>query len=169
AGEPARAAPPVAPAVRPAALGGRVAMDAPERLEWLGVTLARVTAVAALGVLAWLAARRRGPALRGAVVFAALTGLLAVPARAAVGLALLYRWVWRAEPVPQEEWAACLEPDAGRPRVAVRESPAVDSPLTLGLFRPIILLPAGWREWSAEQLGLVLAHELAHVRRCDFL
>ena len=267
-------------------------MDAPERLEWLGVTLARVTAVAALGVLAWLAARRRGPALRGAVVFAALTGLLAVPAlaavapvwlrvpavvvpppgvppepprprevvrapalpapaariapavvrpepadklppmpddptelfddelpaenpepaataalpppedaippepgearragpsaasilvcawllgvlvclaRAAVGLALLYRWVWRAEPVPQEEWAACLEPDAGRPRVAVRESPAVDSPLTLGLFRPIILLPAGWREWSAEQLGLVLAHELAHVRRCDFL
>ena len=92
--------------------------------------------------------------------------------RSLVCLALLYRWAWRARPIRDAEWADCLEslPDRdGRPRVALRESRAVGSPLTLGLFRPVILLPAGWRDWSAEQLRLVLAHELAHVRRRDFL
>jgi WD40 repeat protein/beta-lactamase regulating signal transducer with metallopeptidase domain len=265
-------------------------MDAPVRLPWAGVTLVQVTAVAALGLLAWAAARRRGPALRGAVVFAALAGLLAVPALATVapvwlplaglapprpapepppppvvpppapdvvaprlvavrppadppdmmppgteemadpadefvvfedeeepaaaavppaaekpsieiekagragpsaasilvgvwlvgavaclvrsllGVVLLYRWARRAKPVPEADWAACLGAVGGdRPAVAVRESRAVGSPLTLGLFRPVILLPSGWRGWSAEQLRLVLAHELAHVRRGDFL
>jgi WD40 repeat protein/beta-lactamase regulating signal transducer with metallopeptidase domain len=260
---------------------------------WPGVTLVQVTLVAALGVLAWLTARRGGPALRGAVVLSALVGLLVVPAlatvapvwlplpgitppapapeparprevvraplplperpavpsvlptkpavkpaplpmdiidpveepappetlepaaaeplplleaappatepekprraapsaasilvggwllgavlylaRALMSLALLYRCAWLARPVAEAEWADCLSslPDQdGRPRVAVRESRAVGSPLTLGLFRSVILLPAGWRGWSPGQLRLVLAHELAHVRRRDFL
>jgi WD40 repeat protein/beta-lactamase regulating signal transducer with metallopeptidase domain len=101
-----------------------------------------------------------------------LLGALAYLARALVCLALLYYWVWRARPISEGEWAACLTspPDRdSQPRIAVRENPAVDSPLTLGLFRPVILLPASWRGWPAEQLRLVLAHELAHVRRRDFL
>src|SRR3712207_8854020 len=36
------------------------------------------------------------------------------------------------------------------------------------LFRSV-LLPAGWREWTGPQRRAVLAHELAHVRRNDFL
>src|SRR5215471_14866422 len=51
---------------------------------WLRVALVQVTLVALLGLLAWLAARRGGPALRGAVLLAALAGVVIVPALAAV-------------------------------------------------------------------------------------
>lgn len=39
----------------------------------------------------------------------------------------------------------------------------------MGLFRPVILLPSGWRSWSAALRDLILGHELAHVRRHDYL
>ncbi|WP_146531769.1 M56 family metallopeptidase, partial [Novipirellula artificiosorum] len=43
----------------------------------------------------------------------------------------------------------------------------VSSPVTLGAFRPVILLPNGAANWSADRLRMVLAHELAHVVRHD--
>ncbi|QOY87914.1 M56 family metallopeptidase [Paludibaculum fermentans] len=49
----------------------------------------------------------------------------------------------------------------------VRESPQVASPVTVGLARPVILLPADWREWGPAKLDAVLAHERSHVRRRD--
>jgi TonB family protein len=39
---------------------------------------------------------------------------------------------------------------------------------TSGLFRPRVLLPSGARGWSDERIRIVLAHELAHVRRGDW-
>lgn len=51
--------------------------------------------------------------------------------------------------------------------VDVRESERVTSPVTVGLLRPVILLPADWRTWSAAKLDAVLAHEQSHVRRRD--
>ena len=50
---------------------------------------------------------------------------------------------------------------------AVLESAAVATPLTVGVFSPRVLLPAGWRTWQADKLRAVLAHEQAHVRRRD--
>ena len=55
------------------------------------------------------------------------------------------------------------------PVPALMESPSVSVPVTLGLLRPIILLPAAWRDWSDEKLRMVLAHELSHVERRDAL
>lgn len=42
-----------------------------------------------------------------------------------------------------------------------------NSPLLLGVFRPILLLPD--REMTSEQLHNVLAHEMTHLRRNDML
>ncbi len=46
-------------------------------------------------------------------------------------------------------------------------SRACAAPVTVGCFRPRILLPENWREWSAPQLAAVLAHEGKHARRRD--
>ena len=48
-------------------------------------------------------------------------------------------------------------------------SPDAAVPLTLGAFRPVIVLPAGFGHWDRNRLQLVLAHEMAHVRRRDVL
>lgn len=58
---------------------------------------------------------------------------------------------------------------AGRSRYEVREAASISVPLTLGWLRPIVLLPAGWRNWDRAKLRAVMAHELAHVRRSDWL
>ena len=52
------------------------------------------------------------------------------------------------------------------PRICVTQSRR--APLTFGILRPVILLPDDLPAGS-ERLRLVLAHELAHVRRCDCL
>lgn len=40
---------------------------------------------------------------------------------------------------------------------------------TWGASRPTIILPRGAHEWSAERARIVIAHELAHARRGDWL
>lgn len=51
--------------------------------------------------------------------------------------------------------------------IEIRESALVPAPLTLGMVRPAIVLPVGWREWEARKIEAVLAHERSHVRRFD--
>ena len=53
--------------------------------------------------------------------------------------------------------------------VALRISSAIDGPLTLGALRAIVLLPlTALTSLGPDELEVVLAHELAHVRRADF-
>jgi len=49
----------------------------------------------------------------------------------------------------------------------VRESREIASPATIGVLRPVVLLPPGWRHWHAAKLAAVLAHEGSHIRRRD--
>jgi beta-lactamase regulating signal transducer with metallopeptidase domain len=53
------------------------------------------------------------------------------------------------------------------PRLA--ESELVSVPATLGVFRPVILLPVDWREWDEAKFDAILAHEVSHVARRDAL
>lgn len=51
--------------------------------------------------------------------------------------------------------------------IAVRQSDRITSPLTYGIFRPVILLPKK-TDWEKEQeLSYILLHEYVHIRRCD--
>jgi len=49
----------------------------------------------------------------------------------------------------------------------LKESAALSVPATLGIRRPVILLPAAWSTWPEERLQAVLAHEISHVSRGD--
>lgn len=53
--------------------------------------------------------------------------------------------------------------------VALRESKEVASATVIGWRQPVILLPLDWQSWTSDQFQAALAHELAHVRRKDFL
>ena len=46
-------------------------------------------------------------------------------------------------------------------------SPECSSPLTVGWFRPAIILPPSWSEWPGSELNAVLAHEREHARQRD--
>jgi beta-lactamase regulating signal transducer with metallopeptidase domain len=77
------------------------------------------------------------------------------------------RWVMDG---PLAELLERLRAEAGvlRP-VALLQGPDDSAmPVTWGVLRPRILLPAGAEEWPAERLRSVLLHELAHVRRGDW-
>ncbi|MBN1515015.1 DUF4252 domain-containing protein [Candidatus Sumerlaeota bacterium] len=54
--------------------------------------------------------------------------------------------------------------------VRLLESALVDSPSVIGIFKPVILLPASALCGLPQaQLEAILVHELAHIRRYDFL
>lgn len=55
-------------------------------------------------------------------------------------------------------------------KIPLLYSSQVSSPLTLGLFKPAIMLPIDIEQQLTEkQLGMVLLHELAHIQRRDIL
>jgi beta-lactamase regulating signal transducer with metallopeptidase domain len=54
-------------------------------------------------------------------------------------------------------------------RLRVVQSADMQIPVTWGLWRPVVILPADATEWDPGQLDAVLLHELAHVRRWDYL
>jgi beta-lactamase regulating signal transducer with metallopeptidase domain len=51
----------------------------------------------------------------------------------------------------------------------IRTSPLCSSPVTVGLFRPMVIFPEYWREWEQSKLSAILAHEEEHARRHDSL
>ena len=54
--------------------------------------------------------------------------------------------------------------------VALMESALVKTPMAIGYLKPVVLLPIGAiNGLSAEQVEAVLAHELAHIYRRDYL
>jgi beta-lactamase regulating signal transducer with metallopeptidase domain len=54
--------------------------------------------------------------------------------------------------------------------VGIMESALVQVPTVVGHLRPVILLPvSALTGLSTEQIEAILAHELAHIKRCDYL
>ncbi|MBC8872564.1 MAG: DUF1559 domain-containing protein [Planctomycetes bacterium] len=56
-----------------------------------------------------------------------------------------------------------------RKTIDLRQSNSLTTAATIGWRRPLILLPADWIEWNSRERSVVLAHEIAHIRRNDFL
>ena len=101
-------------------------------------------------------------------------GFVFVLFRLVLGLFLLARISSRAVPLTQQSW---IDHVSERSRALGIDHPvrillstnARSMPLTWGIFRPPILLPAGAAQWSEDRLRIVFAHELAHITRRDWL
>ncbi|WP_165227226.1 M56 family metallopeptidase [Aquisphaera insulae] len=53
--------------------------------------------------------------------------------------------------------------------VDLRVAPSLSTPATIGGRRPLILVPSEWASWDDDERRAVIAHELAHVCRGDYL
>jgi beta-lactamase regulating signal transducer with metallopeptidase domain len=63
-------------------------------------------------------------------------------------------------------WERCKKKMGTTRRVRLVESEGVDSPVVVGIFRPVVVLPGGLAGRGGD-VEPVLLHELAHVRRRD--
>ena len=98
-----------------------------------------------------------------------LAGALFFLARFGAGIIMSRRLVRRSRAIT-EAFALARLSSSDRPiapRLATSE--CISVPVTVGAFRPTILLPSDWREWDEEKLDAVLAHEFSHVVRRDAL
>ena len=90
------------------------------------------------------------------------------------GLASMRRWRSRGNWPAMEEWEQRLrglarQLEVTKP-VALLESIVVNTPVTVGHLRPLILVPVGMlARLPANQVEAILLHELAHIRRYDYL
>jgi TonB family protein len=127
---------------------GRLPSAADEPARWPAVTVA--AAVALWGV---------GAVLASTILLGAAIRLRQVAARGVeTGDP---RWRRALE-------AACHAAGVARP-VRLLVTPDAALLATWGWRRPRILIPAGALEWSDERIHTVLAHEIAHVRRGDWM
>ena len=83
------------------------------------------------------------------------------------GYCLLRGKIRRNETAPAPEALALLAELDPSGRVRLVESAAVDTPLLLGLFTPVIVLPPQVRD--PDRLRDILTHALTHARRHDLL
>jgi beta-lactamase regulating signal transducer with metallopeptidase domain len=108
-----------------------------------------------------------------AIVAIWLAGVIVLSSRLLVSWARARHLVHRGGNDASAQWqhAARRLSDALGLRRAVRlvESAAVEVPSVIGSLRPVVLLPASTLTgMTPEQIEMVLAHELAHIRRHDF-
>jgi len=103
-----------------------------------------------------------------------LCGVLILSTRLIVGWIGAHRLTTRRSHAAGDQW----ERSAYRIAVALQlrrtiqllESAAVEVPTVVGWLRPVVLLPiASLSGLSMQQIEMVLAHELAHIRRHDFI
>jgi beta-lactamase regulating signal transducer with metallopeptidase domain len=115
-----------------------------------------------------------GEAVAIAIVMAWGLGVLLLSLRLAGGWILARRLAARATGPATAEvcaLAAAVSRRLGLTRaVRVVDSTAVSVPMLVGWVKPVVLFPASALSGlSAEQIEALIAHELAHVRRHDFL
>jgi len=101
-----------------------------------------------------------------------LTGALLSLLRPGFGLWGIARLFQASEPVsdaPTLALAAGCAAALGLARTPALRQAGAPVPMTWGWRRPVVLLPDEARGWTEGRLRAVLLHELAHVRRRDWL
>jgi beta-lactamase regulating signal transducer with metallopeptidase domain len=89
-----------------------------------------------------------------------LLGVLVVGIRKTGARLAAARLARRADVVDRALWP-------GADGASIRTTDAIDLPITVGSLWPTILVPRSGSGWAPEHRAMVIAHEVAHVRRRD--
>jgi TonB family protein len=110
--------------------------------------------------------------LDGMIVFYA-AGFAWLFGRMVLGWAIARRLCLRGTPINDPAVLQIVAAHASRLGLAspprLIEHSRLFVPVTMGFRRPVIGLPADWREWAAQTLDAVVVHEVSHVARRDTL
>ena len=99
-----------------------------------------------------------------------LLGAALLVARLLVGTATVWWLARTGERIDDEAWTLAADRISrafDAPSARLVRSRWTEMPMTWGVLRPVVLLPANADEWPAERREVVLRHELAHVARRD--
>lgn len=111
--------------------------------------------------------------LRAAFAWFALAAVLFGGLRLALGLESVRRCLAKSPPIADPrliDAIAILAAEMScRKPIAPRLAHDLSAPATVGWRRPVILLPPDWTDWSEAELRAILAHEIAHIVRNDYL
>lgn len=134
-------------------------------------SVTRVPATA--GVPRSMAPESRQPDLSTVVVLVWMAGLVATASTLGLGLWRVRRVTERAVRVSDDRWLSTLATLARRyglaREVVIVRSESPDLLATWGFLHPHVLVPGTALDWSADRVHVVLCHELAHVRRHDWV
>lgn len=112
------------------------------------------------------------PPISTIVVVVWLAGLAICVGMLIVGFIRLARLTSRAQPVSDGAWvryAAEIAREYGLREPVLLETAHPSLLVTWGVRRPRVLLPRQALGWPVERIHLVLTHELAHIRRGDWI
>ncbi|HET7179971.1 MAG TPA: M56 family metallopeptidase, partial [Chryseosolibacter sp.] len=107
------------------------------------------------------------------IITAWAAGLLFFIGRLLSGIAYTYRLTSTSLSI-ENNWAEYIHKTAaalGINRIiSLAQSHAINSPMVIGYFKPVILIPIGMLSGlTTEQLETIFLHELAHIKRHDYL
>ncbi len=94
-----------------------------------------------------------------------------------IGLTLFYQHLKNLNPLSEQAltqnfFPSLLKDLKGLPKIVLTEEETITSPFTIGLLKPVIVFPLSlWNHLkkNKKMLRAVLAHELAHIKRKDYL
>lgn len=112
------------------------------------------------------------PNTMSAVALIWAAGVLVCAGMMTVGFLRLARLAAEAEPAAEAWWAAADAWDrahASDRSIRILQSDHPWLLATWGFVQPTIILPRGAQAWAADRIRIVVAHELAHARRGDWI
>jgi len=100
-------------------------------------------------------------------------GLILLLSRICIGLFGAYKLTRQGKEISDSPWRQLLnhflESISIKRRISLLSHKNVNIPLTLGVIKPVVILPTESKNWTQDQRSSALFHELSHIKRCDFL
>jgi beta-lactamase regulating signal transducer with metallopeptidase domain len=159
--------------------GFMVSFDNPVQLDGVRARVAQVIGVSESAIVQDasrpIAGARRvaGPGLAAYLLLIWTLGSFILAARMVAGLRRLGRIAAEGQPVRTGRLASVAAAESLRHGLTSAPDLRITSQfpvaVTFGWRRPVILLPADATAWTEQRARMVIGHELAHVRRRDWL